>query len=380
MTLSTLEAPALALAAPARPWPRVPGWVGVWLWATAALVILMVMVGGATRLTGSGLSITQWRPIAGALPPLSNADWLAEFSRYQQSSQAKLLNAGMSLAQFKPIFWWELGHRQLGRFIGIVFAGGFLFGLARRQWGWRLGATLAGMGALLGFQGLIGWVMVASGLKAGMTAVEPLDLAAHLLFASLFLVTLVGLATALGRKEALAGAGAPRHGGLLSKLILGLVLLQLVLGALVAGSHAGLLYNTWPDMDGRLVPPLGELFSASPWWANPFESLSLIQLDHRLLAYGVLALALANAHMWRHAGRAAAPRRLALLLAGLVSAQVGLGVTTLVLAVPLGLALAHQLLAMAVLVVATRLAVLSRSEVRDSLGSAAPLAAHVATR
>lgn len=379
MTLSTLDAPALGVAAPAKPWQRAPGWVAAWLWATAALVILMVVVGGATRLTGSGLSITQWRPVAGALPPLSNADWVAEFSRYQDSSQAKLLNAGMSLVQFKHIFWWEWAHRQLGRFIGIVFAGGFLLGLGMRRFSWRFGAALAGMGVLLGFQGLIGWIMVASGLKAGMTTVEPLDLAAHLLFASLFLVTLVGLATALGRKQASARAAAPRHAALLSKLVLVLVLTQLVLGALVAGSHAGVLYNTWPDMDGRLVPPLEELFSASPWWANAFENATLIQFDHRMLAYGVLALVLANAYIWRHGG-GGVPRRLALLLAGLVSAQVALGIATLVLAVPLGLALAHQLLATFVLVVATRLAVLSRPEEVGSLAVAEPLAAHVATR
>ena len=379
MTLSPVNAPALGVAAPPRPSQEAPRWVTAWLWAVAALVIVMVLVGGATRLTGSGLSITQWRPIAGALPPLSNADWLAEFARYQESSQARLLNAGMSLAQFKHIFWWEWAHRQLGRFIGIVFVGGFLLGLWTRQWSSRLSAALAGMGVLLGLQGLIGWIMVASGLKTGMTAVEPLDLAAHLLFASLFLMTIVGLATVLGRTEPLARATAPRHAGLVSKLIVALVLAQLVLGALVAGSHAGLLYNTWPDMDARFVPPLDELFSVSPWWANPFENATLIQFDHRMLAYGVLALVLANAYIWRHGG-AGAPRRLALLLAVLVSAQVALGVATLLLDLPLGLALAHQLLAMFVLVVATRLAVLSRTEKMGSVAVAGPLAAHLATR
>src|SRR5690348_1154703 len=226
MTLSLPHAPALVAAARPTPWQQAPRWVAAWLWATAALVILMVVVGGATRLTGSGLSITQWRPIAGALPPLSHADWFAEFSKYQESSQAKLLHAGMSLAQFKHIFWWEWAHRQLGRFIGIVFAGGFLLGVGTRQLSWRLSLALGGMGLLLGLQGLIGWIMVASGLKAGMTTVEPLDLAAHLLFASLFLVTLVGLATVLGRKEAIALSAPPRHAGLMSKLILILVLTQ----------------------------------------------------------------------------------------------------------------------------------------------------------
>ena len=380
MTTSAVSAPAYSVAAPASLARVVPRWVRVWLWTMAGLVILMVVVGGATRLTGSGLSITQWRPIAGALPPLSQTDWVAEFSKYQESSQAQLLNAGMSLARFKHIFWWEWSHRQLGRFIGLVFAGGFLVGLLTRQLSWRVGAALAGMGALLGFQGVIGWVMVASGLKTGMTAVEPIDLAAHLLFASLFLVTLVALATSLGQNEAhSARAVPPRHAAQVCGLLLLFVLAQLVLGALVAGSHAGLLYNTWPDMDGRLVPPLAELFSASPWWTNPLENVTLIQFDHRMLAYAVLALALVNASLWRRA-EAGGRARLPLILAGLVAAQAVLGIATLVNRVPLGLALAHQLLAMFVLVLTTRLWVLSRGA-GDALGEVAgPLAARVATR
>ena len=164
-----------------------PGWVRAWLWCVVGLVVLMVMVGGATRLTGSGLSITQWRPVTGALPPLSAADWAAEFARYRDSPQYQILNAGMSLTDFQSIYWWEWGHRQLGRFIGFVYAAGFVLGLVTRAFPLAVGARLALMGLLLGFQGLIGWVMVASGLKPGMTAVEPVDLAAHLLLASLFL-------------------------------------------------------------------------------------------------------------------------------------------------------------------------------------------------
>ncbi|MBV9052558.1 MAG: COX15/CtaA family protein, partial [Hyphomicrobiales bacterium] len=230
MTLSTVEPRAFGLAASAKAERAVPAWIPFWLWATAALVILMVAVGGVTRLTGSGLSITQWRPISGAWPPLSHTDWVAEFARYRESSQAKLVNTGMSLEEFKQIFWWEWGHRQLGRFIGLFFAAGFLFGLAARQFSWRLGLSLAGMGLLLGVQGGIGWIMVASGLKSGMTAVEPLDLAAHLLFASLFLVTVVALATALG-EDGRIRPGVPAPAARLSKLILGVILLQLVLGA-----------------------------------------------------------------------------------------------------------------------------------------------------
>ena len=381
MTLSTLDVAAIGPPVPAGVRRGVPGWVALWLWATVALVILMVLVGGATRLTGSGLSITEWRPVSGALPPLSTKDWLAELARYQGSPQARLVNGAMGLDEFKHIFWWEWAHRQLGRFIGLFFAGGFLFAAATRKLTLPLGAKLAGMGLLLGFQGLIGWIMVASGLKAGMTAVEPVDLAAHLLFASLFLVTLVALATSLGEHEVLpARAREPRNAAFLSKLIVGLVLAQLTLGALVAGSHAGLLYNTWPDMDGRLVPPLDELFSGTPWWTNPFENVTLIQFDHRLLAYVVLALALGNALAWWRKDCARAPRRLAILLAGLVLTQVLLGIATLLSAVPIALALSHQLLAMFVLVVAVRLAVVSRTARRGSFATESPLAAHVATR
>ncbi len=392
MTVASLDPSNLATAASASARRAVPDWVCVWLWTVAGLVILMVMVGGATRLTGSGLSITQWQPIAGALPPLSAADWSAEFARYQASSQYRLLNAGISLADFKSIYWWEWGHRQLGRFIGFVYGGVFLLGLAMRAFPWRTGLRLALMGLLLGFQGLIGWIMVASGLKAGMTAVEPLDLAAHLLLASLFLATLVAMATSVGRQNSpdpgvppSAPTWAPTWAPRLSRLLLGSILLQLVFGALVAGSHAGLVYNSWPTMDGRFLPPLGELFASSPWWTNIFENVTLIQLDHRLFAYAVLALAFWNAAIWSKRGHDRGLARLAVALAFLILAQVGLGIVTLLLAVPLIAALAHQLLAMLVLAAAVRLVVRSGRPVLPPPSAAlpaagSPLAAHVATR
>jgi cytochrome c oxidase assembly protein subunit 15 len=384
MTVTSLDPSHMSAPAEAAG-RKAAGWLCAWLWIVAALVIIMVLVGGATRLTGSGLSITEWRPLSGALPPLSEADWAAEFERYRSSSQYQLLNSAMGLADFKSIYWWEFGHRQLGRFIGVVYGGVFLVGLAMRAFPFGIGLRLAAMGLLLGFQGLIGWIMVASGLKAGMTAVEPLDLAAHLLFAGLFLAALVAMATSLGRRGRRArGPDMPRSAIWLSKLLVGLILLQLALGALVAGSHAGLIYNTWPAMDGRLLPPFDELFAASPWWANILENATLIQLDHRLLAYVVLALALWNAVIWSRRASDHKLARLAVGLALLVLAQVGLGIVTLVLAVPLAAALSHQLLAMLVLAAAVRLAVLSGRSAGPSPGAApaavSPLAAHVATR
>ena len=365
-------------------------WVKVWLWGLAALVIAMVMVGGATRLTGSGLSITQWQPITGALPPLSQADWFAAFARYQGSPQYHLLNEGMSLPSFKAIYWWEWSHRQLGRFIGLVFALGFVAGLVGRAFPWRVGVKLAAMGVLLAAQGLVGWIMVASGLKPGMSAVEPVDLAAHLLLASLFLASLVAMASAGEVAPALdtdarSGTARPVGAAAIALLLFCVILLQITLGALVAGSHAGLVDNTWPDMDGRVVPPFSELFAASPWWINVFENTTLIQLDHRIVAYLALALALWNAIRWAKAGSDTAPRRLAFVLAALVVAQLALGVATLIFAAPPAMALAHQFMAMLVLVAATRLVMLSRRRYAAAEGSAlaasaSPLAAHVATR
>jgi heme a synthase len=365
-------------------------WVVVWLWSLAALVIAMVMVGGATRLTGSGLSITQWQPISGALPPMTQADWLAAFARYQGSPQYHLLNEGMTLSAFKAIYWWEWSHRQLGRFIGLVFALGFLVGVVRRAFPWKVGVKLTAMGVLLAAQGLVGWIMVASGLEPGMTAVEPVDLAVHLLLASLFLASLVAMASAdeiAPALDALARSGLPRPAGAgaTALLLFSLILVQITLGALVAGSHAGLVDNTWPDMNGRIVPPFSELFAANPWWVNIFENVTLIQFDHRIVAYLVLALAVWNAIRCATAGSDTAPRRVAFLLAALVVAQLALGVATLVLAAPAPLALAHQFMAMLVLVAATRLLMLSRrrhAAARDPAlaASASPLAAHVATR
>jgi cytochrome c oxidase assembly protein subunit 15 len=353
-------------------------WVRAWLWAVAALVVAMVVVGGATRLTGSGLSITRWNLVMGALPPLSQADWAADFARYQASPQYHLLNQGMSLDAFKSIYWWEWSHRQLGRFIGLVYIAGFVWGLVTHAFPRREGWLLAGMGVLLGFQGLVGWIMVASGLKAGMTAVEPVDLAAHLLFASLFLASVVAMATRLGR----AGAPVAAAGGVLPKALLVAVLVQLVLGALTAGSHAGLVYNTWPTMDGNLAPPAAELFAATPWWENFVDNVTLIQFDHRMMAYLVLALALWTTGRVARRSPDPSARRLAWLLAVLVVGQVALGITTLVLAVPLHAALAHQFVAMLVLIATTRLATLDgRPAPAPAVAVASgPLAAHGATR
>lgn len=325
------------------------GFVRGWLWFLAALVFAMVVVGGATRLTGSGLSITEWKPITGAIPPLSQAGWLAEFEKYRLSPQYELLNKGMSLAEFQFIYWWEWSHRQLGRFIGFVYMAGLLWVFLRGLVDRRTGLLLFGMGCLLGLQGVIGWIMVASGLKEGMTAVAPVKLTLHLTFASFFFASLFAMLARLGAFGA-GEANVPVRAKGWALLLLAAVFLQIALGGLVAGSKAGLIFNTWPLMDGRFVPPAASLFAASPWFENFVDNVTLVQFNHRLGAYLLLALAFAQAFMLAREG---ATGRRAVVLALLVLGQAVLGIVTLILAVPLWAGLAHQAYAMVILAVAT---------------------------
>jgi heme a synthase len=321
--------------------------VRVWLWFVAALVLAMIVVGGATRLTGSGLSITEWRPLMGAFPPLSEAAWLAEFEKYRAIPQYQLMNKGMSLGEFKFIYWWEWGHRQLGRFVGIAYFIPFLWFVARGVLRGKLALWLLVVGALGGFQGAIGWIMVASGLKEGMTAVAPVKLALHLTTACVILACLVWTARALrpasdSGPAVEAGAAAFR-----ARLIVGLLLLQIALGALVAGSKSGLTYNTWPLMDGALIPPAASLFSATPWIENFVANPTLVQFNHRLTAYLLLAAAVWHWLAMRREG-GSSWKALHLLLAILVQAAVG--IATLLLSVPLWAGLLHQLLAALLLI------------------------------
>lgn len=322
--------------------------VRVWLFTIVGLVIAMVAVGGATRLTGSGLSITEWKPITGALPPLTESAWLAEFEKYRQIPQYELLNKGMSLSEFKFIYFWEWGHRQLGRLIGLAFFVPLVWFWARGVIRGKLALTILGIGALGGLQAAVGWIMVASGLKPGMTAVAPIKLMLHLTIASVILASLVWVATGLmpaARRSAVA-LRTP-------KVLMGLVLFQIALGGLVAGSKAGLTYNTWPLMDGMLVPPVEQLFVVKPFVENFVDNVLLVQFNHRLLAYIVVAVAVWHAlTLARKAAQSAAFRR-ARVIAALCLAQMALGIVTLLLQVPLWAGLAHQVLAMIVLAMAT---------------------------
>jgi cytochrome c oxidase assembly protein subunit 15 len=318
----------------------------------------MVAVGGATRLTGSGLSITEWKPVTGAIPPLTEQGWMAEFEKYRQISQYELVNKGMTLSEFKFIYAWEWGHRQLGRLIGLVFFLPLVWFWLRGIIQGRLALTLLAIGALGGLQGAIGWIMVASGLEPGMTAVAPIKLALHLTVASVILACLVWVAS--GLKDRSSSMGQEARAGYAPRVLTGLILFQIALGGLVAGSKAGLTYNTWPLMDGALVPPASALFVVKPWIENFVDNVVLVQFNHRLVAYAIVAFAVWHAWTVRRQAPASKTASRATGMAGLMLAQMTLGIVTLLLAVPLWAGLAHQVFAMAVLAMAVVHARVSR--------------------
>jgi cytochrome c oxidase assembly protein subunit 15 len=306
--------------------------VRIWLYVIALMVLAMVVVGGLTRLTESGLSITEWKPITGIIPPLSESDWQSEFEAYQQIPQYQVLNQGMTLDEFKFIYFWEWFHRALGRVIGLVFAVPFLIFLVQRRFTWSLAAPLAGLFVLGGFQGALGWWMVTSGLTE-LTSVSQYRLAAHLTAALLLFIALVWVARRLTPNRAIADAG-DRPSAL---ILLLLVILQIGAGAFVAGLDAGMGYNTWPLMDGALVPD--GLGAIDPWWKNLFENALTVQFIHRTIAY-VIVLYAGALWLWRRGQGGWLPR-----VALLIVLQVLLGIGTLVMQVPLSLALGHQALA-----------------------------------
>lgn len=325
--------------------------VRAWLWLIAALVLAMITVGGATRLTDSGLSITEWQPILGAIPPLTEAHWQEAFEKYRQIPQYQIVNKGMSLEAFKFIYWWEWGHRFLGRIIGIAFAlplAAFWMMRALRP-GYPM--KLLGVFALGGLQGAIGWYMVKSGL-VDRVDVSQYRLALHLTVAFLILALVVWLSRNLAFTEAEARS---REGAqpTLAPWIVAAMFLQVMLGAFVAGLQGGLVYNTWPSMNGDVFPY--DLWSVEPWYLNPFENPVMAQFNHRLVAYAITALAAFE--IWRTLRRSEASREArssAVLLAVAILAQVALGIWTLLWAVPIGLGIAHQTVAAVVLIVAVR--------------------------
>jgi heme a synthase len=329
--------------------------VRLWLYVVAILVALMVLIGGTTRLTGSGLSITEWKPVTGIVPPFSEQAWQTEFEGYQKIPQYREINRGMTLSEFKFIFFWEWSHRALGRIIGVVFLLPLLWfawrGLVDRALGWKL----SGLFVFGGLQGAIGWWMVASGLSE-RTDVSQYRLAIHLTTACFILSAIIAVATSLEKRiqERISiGFWAAAW------LILLLVFVQVFLGALVAKTNAGLTFNTWPLMDGSFIPPASQLFTMSPWWKNLFENVMTVQFDHRMVAYAIFIVA--GWHAYRSLSAPRSIRFHATHLFALVLLQVALGIATLLWAAPFTLALLHQFGAIAVLAAATRhLALLSR--------------------
>jgi cytochrome c oxidase assembly protein subunit 15 len=338
-----------------------------WLVSIAALIAIMVLVGGATRLTESGLSIVEWKPVTGTLPPLNREQWTQAFEAYKTIPQYRSLKAGMSLDEFKTIFWWEWSHRLLGRVIGVVYLLPFLWFL----WRGALGADLKrrlwlifGLGAL---QGAVGWWMVASGLSQRVE-VSQYRLATHLVLALLIYGSIVW---ALRRLTGRPPVVAPYRLRITGAVLVVLTFVQLYLGALVAGLRAGKVYNTWPDIDGALVPSAARLFFEEPWWRNLFDNALMVQFEHRMTAYALFALALVHAFDAVRSRVGAAAVNGALWLAAAVTLQATLGILTLLYQVPIALALVHQAGAIAVLTLAIlqaeRLAV--RTPAVDGVGA-----------
>lgn len=321
------------------------GPIRVWLAILFVMVMAMIIVGGLTRLTDSGLSITEWKPVTGAIPPMNAADWQSEFDKYREIPEYQLQNKGMSLSEFKVIYWWEWGHRFLGRMVGLVWAIGFFWFLGRKQIprGWT--GRLVGLGALGGLQGAIGWWMVSSGLSGEMLDVASYRLATHLGLAFVILGLIAWYFLSLGRRDVdlmqARRAGDKRLFGM-STGMMHFAFLQILLGALVAGIDAGRTYTDWPLMAGGFFPP--DMFSLSPWWRNFFEEPGLVQLMHRLSGYGLFIYGLALWRVSRGNGNVATKRSfdwMAILLFG----QLVLGIGTVLYAAPVGLAIAHQALA-----------------------------------
>lgn len=316
--------------------------IRIWLMLIFVLVALMVLVGGLTRLTDSGLSITEWKPVTGAIPPLNDADWASEFGKYQDSPEFQLQNSDMTVSEFKSIYWWEWGHRQLGRFVGLVWGVGFLFFWLTKgiPTGWT--KRLLGLGALGGLQGAIGWWMVSSGLTGRMVDVASYRLAIHLGLAFIIL----GLATwyifLLSRSEAtLMTARRGREPKLFSMStgLMHLAFLQILLGALVAGINAGGAYNDWPLMGGQIIPD--GIFDYVPWWSNFFENPALVQFVHRMAGYLVLIFAFVVWRRSRSSGNRKTQATFNMMIC-MVILQVALGITTVMLAAQMHVALTHQ--------------------------------------
>ncbi len=306
--------------------------IAIWLFVMCGLIAAMVIVGGATRLTDSGLSITEWRPVTGALPPFSEADWLAEFEKYKTIPEYSEVNFGMSLAEFKQVYWWEWGHRFLGRGLGFAFLLPLLFFAATKQLTRGLSFKLGGLFALGGMQGALGWWMVSSGL-ADRVDVSQYRLAAHLGLAVLLFGAMFWLALELWPVRRVS---TPRKLRIAALALAGGVFAQMMLGAFVAGLRAGRTFNTWPLMDGKIFPD--GYFHGGARFNDLFETMAAVQFNHRIGAY-----LLAVGAVWFYlVARKHALEQPARLLLAAIGFQIVLGIWTVLAATPIALGLAHQ--------------------------------------
>ncbi|MHA3916414.1 COX15/CtaA family protein [Halovulum sp. GXIMD14793] len=344
--------------------------IQLWLMALFVLVIVMIGVGGLTRLTDSGLSITEWKPVTGVIPPMSAAAWAVEFGHYKATPEFQLQNSRMTLDEFKFIYWWEWGHRFLGRIIGLVWAIGFFWFLARGRLPRGTAIPYLMLGILGGFQATVGWWMVASGLTADRVDVASYRLAAHLGLAFVILGLIGWHYLRLGMTEAerlqarrRREAGLPR----MAVILLALAFVQILLGALVAGIDAGRTYTEWPLMAGGWLPP--DPLELEPVWRNFFENPGTVQFVHRCGAYLVTLVALLFWWRARHSGLQAVRRSVSLVMLA-VLAQVLLGIVTLVHISPWHLAILHQLTAVLIfmLIVSARHVTLYPPEQRIARG------------
>ncbi len=314
--------------------------IAIWLLVCCALVFVMVVVGGVTRLTDSGLSIVEWKPIVGTIPPLSESDWEEIFEKYHKTPQYKKINPDMSPDEFKNIFWWEYFHRLLGRIIGLVFFIPFLYFLVRKKIDRPLGLKLAGIFLLGGLQGVMGWYMVKSGLVDN-PHVSQYRLTAHLSLAFVIYAAIFHVALGL-----LFPAGTLHKDNRFyslhrfSQVLIGLIFLMVLSGGFVAGIRAGLAYNTFPLMNGHFIPP--EIFMMEPWYRNFFDNMATVQFDHRMIAW---ILAILVPIFWFKSRQLALPSSTHLacnLFLFMLIVQISLGIATLLMIVPLPLAAAHQ--------------------------------------
>ena len=368
--VATTERPVASTGAIDRGQADARRWVRLWLVVLMALVVTMVLVGGLTRLTESGLSITEWNVVTGTLPPLSQADWQREFALYQASPQYQAVNQGMTLAEFRSIYWWEWAHRLLGRVVGAAWVLGYLgFLLTRRlPAGWATRLLIPGV--LIGLQGAVGWWMVSSGLEEGMVAVASYRLAVHLGLAFAILGLLLWDALLLGRTEAslmtARRQGERRLFGV-STGLMHLLFLQVLFGALVAGIDAGRAFPTWPLMGDGFLPP--DPFGGGPWWRAFVEDPGLVQFVHRTSGYLVAILAVVTFLRARRSPHPAT-RQAFLLVLGAVALQVGLGIWAVLSQAQLHVAITHQATAILLWLLVVRGRFLARHPVTQSVRAA----------